>query len=459
MFLNWANRIFVFLLGMALLSGCGPVKTKTSQLNHLGFEISSSLKDSIGAFSTSKDADLPDHYGTGFIIAEDDSSYIGMTNDHVWSAHSSDPEELKHAPAYLAFPTNDEQTEWDYFEAHALLDNNSERIFLYELNLDGLKTFDVAFFKIEKKNYKRKLKPLSLTSNLEDVRPTESMVVGYPGMLARPGEIMSQTTLVKSSGVAWKVDQKRVKVDLGSDGLDIGPIGAGHYVVTTAQLKEGNSGSPLFIKGKTSHDGEDEWKVAGIVFTANPDGLVGNTYPGSDRSAARSREGFTSGAWAVSLLSHMRERFPDSNLWNILKIDDTFLPIHAEPIAIDAAAYETKTIDGQATKLVRLNISSWMPNPEYLYINGVKPKYIDGYKVESAQMQFQLPIMRDQFKVETPEIILEYVDPAVAHSFFVGCAGPSIFQEVKLDQTYSLRCQLQPDRKLVFGDSMLGVVP
>lgn len=411
-----------------LLSSCmgSPNISRTSDL---GFRTSQGFQHSIGVFKQDM-MGLAHASGTGFIIAETSDYYVALTNAHVLKNFYHDMESVS-----LAFPMNEQQTQWVHFPVEKYLGEDGGPVVAEDDDSSSptiSSKWDFALVKVKKKpkeDVEFSLKALPIARKFPNPeRSYVTQIIGYPSAVVRPGEISPSITQVVSRGATFQI-------------LD-NTIYEPKTLISTATTKNGSSGSPILFK---SEDGS--WIVVGIIYGGQTSAET-NTTIGSDKSVVGERDNnITLGLPIESFV----EKLPNAVVWKeITPYDkDDFRTIKEIPTFSVTA--KLSSIDGEMNWVIEAKNRMTHMDFSSLYANGISSRYLDDFKTSlqetEGMMSFATPVRR----LGSPIVYFEYFSSDQDVYFSLCNQVVEKIAVMREGDTVDLNCSSRPDGTLMSG--------
>ncbi len=461
--MNIKNRIkCVFgILATLMLPACMSShanRPSKSSVKYLGYSMpNSELFASVGGITLVSPDNIKDHpyaNGTGVIIGETDSYYLGITVAHVFNdclqnVDGKTNEESKlNSNCWMAFPRNEKQDSWDVYKISPYFDSQGKHALIYEQSKNMLIKYDFAMFKVEKNSIDRKqpertLIPLPIVKDLvPNGQPYVSMTAGYPSGILRPMESNAKSTLVYSNGVLWPYDFA------GSDNGSVSQIKFydDSFVFTTNHSRPGNSGSPILAKLR----GANKWAVAGLLFGGASEFISASINVDSLKSAAKDSNSPGGFVWSVKMFY---DKFPNLDAWARVGTVSGADILPSKEISLKSAKIKLTNVQGEILTDFNLTFaeSSGPFSESGVFMNGVALKYLENHSVKfDGNMQtvnFQAQIFESQLS-QVPTLTIESIN-ADQSIGFAACTIPGkSISSLQIDQVYDLKCAGKVTREL-----------
>jgi len=379
--------ILVFLATLSIMS-CKSTGQNANELGSLGFTLATSYHDSIGFISSEEDGS---NHGTGFVVALDNEYVYILTNAHVHGACvASDT-------GCSAFFTASNNSSVETFKIAPVKYEGMDVVLNSGSSGVAGGQYDFALFRFEKSR-KRKFTALTLFRGaLTSATPYQSKVVGFPGSVTQPDAITVERILSESVGVTWPFGDS-IQIKESSNPREIIQFIDPQLLKTTAHIRSGSSGSPVFASLPNGQE-----VVIGIVFSGNYEDQTAIVQVGSHKSAARDANNFVSNAWP---LKPFLEHFSKLTIWKNAKFVDSLplesmfsqIPMTSKLVRLDEEIVETISLDftGQNTESANL------------FVNGISVPLLEGYKYSDKIITFLNPVR--QYNPDRPHFIIERRD-------------------------------------------------
>lgn len=390
----YTGPVNIFLVTMVFLSSCNSTRSRAiSDLKHLGYQRDSRFQNSVLAFTARPATDgFMFAYGTGFVVAEDVTRYIGITNQHVWQQCQSI---RTSGDCLIAFSNDPQESNYQHALAKPFNGLSGKHLIGYNKDWRSGQYLDYAFFVIEK-SPELYLRKMLLDIREPSTNPQLVTVAGFPGGTVRQGEEFVRSSLVTSSGFGFAAGSTSGDVISFNGGK---PEDLPDTIVLTSHLRGGNSGSPVL----TMRD--DAWVVIGIASEGVPYESRTVTI-NSNRSA--SKDSYARWGRAVSLNSIYSANKVEIDWSKFEFVGDIAESVTDLSKNIISTGYSKQIIDGEVNFNFKVEFSNDIET-EYLYINGISFKFADAmYKNRTLKVK----VSQDELtSFNYPDLVIEYMKP------------------------------------------------